>query len=145
MTPPSVGRRAVPLATSAEESDLPTWRRVLPWSLLAGAVAAGSVALWQHTVWYDGLDRFDAVSACAINAPNRGADARCQSLYDDFSRARTRTFVAYGVAGVLGAGALTFFILNATAKSSDDANPSSVGFGIELGPQLTALSLTHHF
>ena len=145
VTPPSVAHRAEPVAASAEESELPTWRRVLPWSLLAGAAAAGSVAVWQHTIWYRGLDRFDAISTCALSAPQRGADGRCQGLYDDFSRARTRTFVGYGIAGVLGAGALTLFILNATAKSRDDVNLVSLGLGIELGPRVTALSLTQQF
>lgn len=145
VTPSSAAHRAEPVAASTEESALPTWRRVLPWSLLAASVAAGSVAVWQHTVWYRGLDRFNAVPACALSAPNRGADARCQGLYDDFSRARTRTFVGYGITGVLGAGAVTLFILNATAKSNDEVSSGSPELGIELGREVTAISFTQHF
>jgi hypothetical protein len=127
--------------TTVTEAHVPPWRRVLPWALLTVAVAAGSIAVWQHTVWYNGLDRFDAIGACSLSAPGRGADVRCQGLYDEFSRSRMRTFVGYGVAGILSGGAVALFILNSTRR--DDAIVSALR--LEINPGMTALSLAETF
>jgi hypothetical protein len=124
-------------------SELPTWRRVLPWSLLAGAVVMGAVGLWQNTVWYRGVDKFDAVpgQACGESAPMKGSDPTCQGLYDDFSAARLRTFVFYGAAGALGIGAVVSFLV--TTTNTDDAGRAAVG--LDLRPGNTSLSYVMTF
>jgi hypothetical protein len=129
------------MPVSSSKSDLPLWRRALPWSLLAGAIVGGSVAVWQQAVWYDGLNRFDAIPACGLADAGKGSDIRCQGIFDDFSRARVRTFVGYGVAGLLGATAATLFVLNATTR--DDTSVGALEF--ELEPGRTALAFVAAF
>lgn len=119
-------REAAPRPDSAAEDDtLPTWRRVLPWTLLGGAVVAGSIGVWQHVGSANAQRSFDAIRGCASSSPNRGTDPSCAGLYDDFQSKRTRAYIGYGVAGVLGAGAITFFIVNAASSPSSSAATSA--------------------
>lgn len=122
-------------------ADLPMWRRILPWSLATGAVLAGVFGVWQHLAWKDGVTKFEAIPGCGRNAPMKGTDPKCQELFNDFESAQTRTFVGYGVAGVLGAGAATVFILNAIAGNATGERTVQVA----AGPGGTGLSLITTF
>lgn len=133
-----------PSARQSEESEesaatvtpsLPTWRRVLPWTLAVGAVAAGAFGAWEHVNWNRNVDRFDAIPACGASAPMRGVDPSCAGIYRDLSTAKLGTIVGYGMAGVLAAGAATLFILN-TGKSTDGGETT---VGIQLGSDRTWL------
>jgi len=99
----------------AADAELPTWRRVLPWALLGGAAIAGGIGVWQQLSSQSAQSGFDGIAACGAGLPMRGSDARCQGLYDDFQSRKTHAFIGYGVAGVLGAGAVTLFIVNAAS------------------------------
>ena len=100
----------------ADDDGLPTWRRVLPWTLLGGAVLSGSVGVWQHLQSSHAKNSFDSIAACGASSTDRGNDPRCAGLYDDFQSARTHAYIGYAVAAVLGASAVTTFILNATSS-----------------------------
>jgi hypothetical protein len=147
-TPPTRNAERVASARTrdvpaAGDDDLPTWRRVLPWSLLAGAVVAGAFGIWQQTDSKNDLDSFDMIPGCGADAPMRGSDPRCDGLYQNFSAKRTRAFVGYGVAGALGAGAIGVFIWNAVSGSS--ASPAAPGTALIVGPREVAFSFTHSF
>jgi len=123
--PPARAERE-PGRAPAADAELSTWRRVLPWTLLGGAVIAGGIGVWQQLSSQDAQSSFDSISACGAGLPMRGNDARCQGLYDDFHSRKTHAFIGYGVAGVLGAGAVTLFIVNA-ASSPGPATASAHG------------------
>lgn len=132
-----------PVATDTPPpaTDLPMWRRVLPWSLATGAVLAAAFGVWQHVTWNHGIDKFEANKACGLSVQMKGSDPLCQGLYNDFTSAQTRTYIGYGVAGVLGAGAATVFILNAmTGNATGDRTVQ-----MAVGPGGTALFLTTAF
>lgn len=135
---PSSPRSETPPSPATE---LPTWRRVVPWVLLGGALVAGSIGVWQQTVWYKGVDDFEAFAnkSCGTTLPHKGT-AGCEGLYDHYSSAQSRTYLGYGTAGLLGIGAATLFILNAT--SGNDARPAAA-FGLDLGPGRNSLSLAY--
>ena len=128
--------------TSRDAGELPTWRRVLPWSLAAGAVLAGAFGVWQQVSSSHDLDKFDAIAGCGASAPMRGTDPRCESLYQSFSSERTRAFVGYGVAAALGAGAAGVLIWNAVNGPSAGPAP---GATLIVGPRQIAFSLGSSF
>ena len=112
------------------QDELPTWQRALPWALLGGAAIAGGIGVWQQLSSQNAQADFDDIPACGAGLPMRGTDARCQGLYDDFHDRKTRAFIGYGVAGLLGAGAVTLFIVNAVstpAAGGDGATASTGG------------------
>ena len=104
----------------AADEEVPTWRRVLAWSLLGGAVVAGGIGVWQHLGSRTPLSSFNAIPSCGASLPNRGG-AQCQQYYDDFDSMRTNAYIGYGVAGALAAGAITMFIVNAASGPSGSA------------------------
>jgi hypothetical protein len=104
-----------------ERDDVPAWRRVLPWTLLAAGVAGLGVGIWQHLTWRQSQSDFEAIAACGEDLLNRGADPRCRGLFEDLDGHRTSTFIAYGAAGVLAAAATTIFIINAQSTSGGAA------------------------
>lgn len=106
------------------DDELPAWRRVLPWALLGGAVVAGAIGVWQQVESQTAQSRFDSIAACGAGIANRGTDPRCAGYYDDFDVTRTRAYVGYGVAGVLGAAAITLFIVNAVSGPSAGTSAS---------------------
>ncbi len=119
---PVAGDSGTPVAPPAKDRDaassggqLPTWRKVLPWAVTAGAVAAGGIGVWQAVSASKSLSDFEAVPnmACGASEPMRGTDSRCAGLYNDWSSHRTNAWVAFGAAGVLAAGAVGLFIWNA--------------------------------
>lgn len=124
-------------------TDLPAWRRVLPWALLGGAVVAGGVGIWQQVSSQHAQSDFDAIPACGAGLSMRGSDARCQGLYDDFQSRKTHAFIGYGVAGVLGAGAVTLFIVN--AASTPSTSTASTSPTLTLTPTGTFLTYAGHF
>jgi hypothetical protein len=109
----------------ADDDEVPTWRRVLAWSLLGGAVVAGAIGVWQQVGSGNARSSFDKIPACGASLPNRGG-AQCQTYYDDFDSMRTRAYVGYGVAGVLAAGAITMFIVNASSGPSGSTASAGV-------------------
>jgi len=109
----------------ASDDEVPTWRRVLAWSLLGGAAVAGGIGIWQHLGSQDAQHSFDAIPTCGASLPNRGG-AQCQAYYEDFDSKRTAAYVGYGVAGVLAAGAITMFIVNASSAPSGNAASAAV-------------------
>jgi hypothetical protein len=112
----------------ADEDEVPTWRRVLAWSLLGGAVVAGAIGAWQHVGSRDARESFDKIPACGASLPNRGG-GQCQIYYDDFDSMRTHAYVGYGVAGALAAGAITMFIVNAASGPSGNTASAAVPSG----------------
>jgi hypothetical protein len=114
------------------DSELPAWRRVLPWGLAGGAVLAAGVGVWQHVAWRQAQSDFEEIDACAADLPGHGNDDRCQGRYDTLSGRRTRAYVGYGVAGALGVGAAVMFLLNGSPESP----------GVAFGPGPTALGLS---
>jgi hypothetical protein len=122
---PATSREAPPAPESA-----PTSGRILPWSLLAGAVAVASIGVWQHVEWRNSQTAFEAIRACGAQAPMRGSDSRCQGLYENLTTDRTRTVIAYGVAAALGVGAATVFIVHGGGAPSGEVG----GGGLALGP-----------
>jgi hypothetical protein len=131
---------AIDLRRPARAAELPRWRRVLPWSLAGGAALGLAVGIWQHAAWRGKQGDFEAIGACGANAPMRGADPRCGGLYDDLSGDRTRAFVAYGVAGALGAGAAVLLLMN--SRSGGDAE---TGYHISLARGEAGLSYALRF
>jgi hypothetical protein len=131
----------VPVATDTPRpaADLPMWRRVLPWSLATGAVLAGAFGVWQHVAWDNGVDKFNGMP-CGNKLPLKGSQ-ECQRLSNDFMSARTGTIAGYGIAGALGVGAATVFILNAMVGSADPEGTVRVA----AGPGDTGLSLLATF
>jgi len=120
-----------------QQGELPAWRRALPWALLGGAVVAGGVGVWQQLSSQNAQSDFDQIPSCGAGLPMRGADARCQGLYDDFHDRKTRAFIGYGVAGVLGAGAVTLFIVNAASSPSGSGATASASAGGQAAVALT--------
>ena len=132
----------------ATDGELPTWRRVLPWSLLGVAALAGGIGVWQQLGSRDAQTSFDAISACGASLPDRGG-AQCQTYYDEFETKRTRAYVGYTVAGVLAAGAITMFIVNASSgppasTASAVAAPTAYAF-VSLAPGGGLLSYGSRF
>lgn len=140
-------RQGGPHGDSAGDDTLPTWRRVVPWALLGGAVVAGSIGAWQHVTSSNAVNSFDAIPECNAVLPRRGSDPRCQGLYEDFQSGRTRAYVGYGVAGVLGASAITFFIINAASSPSGSAQASGGAppVAVALDPTGAAFSYAGRF
>ena len=122
LVPIDVGKGPEPAPAGERTADLPGWRRVLPWSLLAAGVLAGAVGAWQHVRWRDTQASFEAIDGCGADDPGRGSDLRCEGLYGDLRSSRTRAFFGYGAAGVLGAGAAALFVLNASAQPEASAS-----------------------
>jgi len=110
--------------SGASDDEVPTWRRVLAWSLLGGAVVAGGIGIWQQVGSSHAQKSFNDIRMCGASLPDRGG-AQCQTYYNDFDTMRTRAYVGYGVAGVLAAGAITMFIVNATSGSSGGATSAA--------------------
>lgn len=125
------------------DAELPTWRRVLPWALLGGAVVAGGIGVWQQVSSQHAQSDFDSIPACGAGLPMRGTDSRCQGLYDDFHDRKTHAFIGYGVAGLLGAGAVTLFIVN--AASTPAANTASGQAAVALTGHGAFLTYAGHF
>jgi PEGA domain len=137
--------QVAPHQDSAADDTLPTWRRVLPWALLGGAVVAGSIGVWQQVASGTAVDSFDGTSGCASTLPNRGGD-KCKALYDDFQSKRTHAYIGYGVAGVLGAGAITFFIVNAVSSpGTSQASASTPPVMVALDPSGVVFSYAARF
>jgi hypothetical protein len=110
-------------------SQLPTWRRVLPWSVAGGAGLALIFGIWQHASWRSSQSDFEAIAACGAAAPMRGADPRCQGLYDDLSSAKTRAVIGYSIAGALGAGAVALFVWNRSAAHPGETSSGTMAVG----------------
>lgn len=129
-----------------EGGELSPWRRVLAWSLLGGAVAAGAVAVWQGVDARTTQRWFDEIGACGSDDPMRGTDPRCGGLYSDFQTYRTRAYIGWGLAGALAAGATTLFILNAMNVTVGSAARSDSGHvAVAFGPTGTMLSYGARF
>jgi hypothetical protein len=120
------------------------WRRVLAWSLLGGALAAGSIGVWQHLSAQSAQRSFDAITACGTDAAMRGIDGRCRVLYSDFQARRTRAYIGYGLAAAFGAGAVTLLVLNAT-NGSDATAPDGNHVSMAFGPGGATLSYAARF
>jgi len=114
---PSAGGEGGREGARVSEDEVAPWRRVLAWSLVGGAALAGGIGIWQHVGSRNAQHSFDAIRTCGASLPDRGG-AQCQIYYDDFDTKRTRAYVGYTVAGVLAAGAVTMFILNASSGPS---------------------------
>jgi hypothetical protein len=108
------------IAPPAASEELPTWRKVVPWSLAGAALVAGGVGLWQQLKSADALDEFNGIETCGKGEVNRGG-GRCPGLYNDFATAQTRARASYVIAGVLGASAIGVFIWNAGSSSANVA------------------------
>lgn len=102
-------------------TELPGWRRVLPWALTAGALAAGGIGIWQALNASKSSDQFNAVGNMACNAgdPMHGSDPSCAGLYADWSSHRRNAWIGIGVGGALAAGAAALFVWNAYAAPVD--------------------------
>lgn len=105
--------------------------RVLPISLAVGAGVALGFGIWQHITWQGAVGNFDKVDGCYASSPMRGTDSRCQGLYDSMMTHRTLTFVGYGAAGLLAAGAGVAFWLGSSPTTSTSRRD---------GPSLTRLA-----
>lgn len=118
---PSADAQTKQSDAGASATELPTWRRALPWVAAAGALAAGGIGVWQAVRASKSLDQFDALGnmACGATQPMRGSDPSCAGLYNDWSNHRTNAWIAFAAAGVLGAGAAGLFIWNAYAAPVD--------------------------
>ncbi|MFL5306438.1 MAG: PEGA domain-containing protein [Polyangia bacterium] len=137
-----VGEAQAPVAPATKNSDtaesdaeLPTWRRILPWALSAGAIVAGGIGIWQAVEASHSLTKFQAVQACGADDPNHGSDPSCPGLYDTWSSHRTNAWIGFGTAGVLAAGAVTMFIWNAQSSPVD----------VQVGPNTARIEFRHTF
>jgi hypothetical protein len=136
-----------PRQPRAADEELPTWRRVVPWVLLGGAVVAGAIGAWQQVGSTNAQTSFDAIAGCGAGSPMRGTDPRCEGYYNDYEAKRTRAYVSYGVGGVLAAGAITMFIVNAvsTPTTSASADPPRGQALLGLAPSGAVLSYAGRF
>jgi hypothetical protein len=119
---PVAGDSRPPVATPTKDGDgassgaeLPAWRKALPWVASAGAIAAGGIGVWQAVSASKSLNQFQANAACGASEPMRGSDPHCAGLYNDWSSHRTNSWIAFGAAGLLAAGAVGLFVWNAYA------------------------------
>jgi hypothetical protein len=126
--------------SSAPAEGLPTWRRALPWTLLAAGAAAAAVGVWQHVAWRDQQSQFEAIRACGASVPMHGADPRCAGLYDNLTGDRSRALLGYGVGAFLAAGAAVAFIVNGSTAPAAEAR-----VGLAAGPGELGLSYAGTF
>jgi hypothetical protein len=117
---PGPSLAVTPMTTPAPGSSHA--RGVLPW--VAGGVAVGALAfgVFEHLRWSRDTSDFNALRApggsgpaCATGAPMHGLVARCGTLYDQYTAARTLMFVGYGAAAALAATSVGLFVWNAHA------------------------------
>jgi hypothetical protein len=134
---PTAAARQEPLPLGTT-SELPRWRRILPWTLLVGSVASAAIGVWQHVEWRLTQSDFEVIPSCGEDLWMRGPDPRCRRLFEDLDTSRTRTFVAYGTAALLGGAAATLFLVNGSA--ADRVMP-----GIAAGPGTFYASCRIHF
>lgn len=130
---------AAPPSPSKPKDVAPGARnRLLPITLAAGAGVALGFAVWQHITWQGAIGDFEKVDGCYAGLPMRGTSPRCQGLYDSIGTHRTLTFVGYGAAGLLAAGAgVAYWLGSSPAKSSSDSGGISlahVAFGSAEAP-----------
>jgi hypothetical protein len=102
-------------STRSSPSDHPVsepsnWRPALPWIAAGAAAVAAGLAVWQHVRWQHDVGAFEDIGQCGTTEAMRGANARCEPLYNSYTSERTRTFVGYGVAAVFGATAAVLFV-----------------------------------
>jgi hypothetical protein len=112
--------------------QLSTWRRTLPWALVAATAGVAGFAVWQHARWQSTLGDFDDIAACGTARDRRGSDSRCQPLYDSFTSHRTRAYVGYGAVAGLGVAAACAFAWNAGAQEQRARVVVTSPTGIEL-------------
>ncbi len=125
---PSPASVADPIKAARPRSSEPfRARAVLPWVAGGAAVAALALGTFEHVRWSHDTSDFNSVTApggsgpaCAESAPMHGLVARCATLYDQFTSARTLTFVGYGAAAALAATSVGLFVWN--ARSVDQRN-----------------------
>jgi hypothetical protein len=130
---PAPGPATVTAATAGPgETTRSTWRLALPWALAGSAAVGAGLAIWQHVAWQTDVGRFDDIRGCGFDHANAGSDPRCQGLHDQYMRERTRAFIGYGVAGLLGLSAAIVFFVDVRDRETPVA--LVVGNGrIELG------------
>ena len=77
--------------------------------LLSVLAEGGGVGLaftvCRHISCQVAIGYFEKVDGCYAGLPMRGAEPRCQGLYDSIGTHSTLTSVVYGAAGPLAAGA----------------------------------------
>ncbi len=116
--------RSAPIADPIKATPPPSSepfraRAVLPWVAGGAAVAALALGALEHLRWSHDTSDFNSVMAtdgsgpaCAAGAPMHGLVARCGTLYDQLTSARTLTFVGYGAAAALAATSAGLFVWN---------------------------------
>lgn len=120
---------ATPAGPPSSHDEASRLGPALPWMFVAATGIAAGLAVWQHVAWQQDVGAFDRIGPCARADPMRGADSRCQGLYDRYTSERTRALVAYGFAG---ACAITSAVLFMTREpSAPEKGPTQ---GLVTGP-----------
>jgi tetratricopeptide (TPR) repeat protein len=92
------------------------WQRPAAWATAAVAVGALALGIQQAVRYSDKRSAFAAIPACGEAEMNRGADARCQSLYDSGQGAKTLSVVGFVAGGILGGASAALFVLSRSAE-----------------------------
>jgi tetratricopeptide (TPR) repeat protein len=113
-------------ASASDSTGRTTLWRPLAWTASAGAAVGLALAAHQTLAWRQNTQRFEShvgprttsgqgasartISGCGIADPNRGA-AGCEAIYRDLDRSKKLAIVGFAAGGVLGAAAVTLFLL----------------------------------